>query len=68
MENNEIENNDPRAIYLKELGKAIGNITAQGDKTRWQDQNLIAQRMIDDIHKKAMEVIVTLNSPINNPK
>lgn len=54
-------NQDPKASYLLGLGMAIANIVALTDKTRYSDQNVYAQNMINDIHKKAMEVIGTQN-------
>lgn len=56
-------NQDPRAFYLKELGSAIKTLSEKEKDGYWfnnKDCEKTRKEWIDELHKKAMEVIKTL--------
>lgn len=56
----------PQGLYLLGLGKAIANLTPAVAPSYWFNGDTQYQQrlnMINEIHKKAMEVIQTLNNP-----
>lgn len=59
-----VPSQDPRGLYLYGLGKAIANLTPAVTQSYWfngESQYKERLAMINEIHKKAMEVIQTLN-------
>lgn len=67
MENNEkiliVTSEDPKVLYLYGLGKAISNLTQKSKDGEWFNSDYEYQKrieMLDDVHKKAMEVISTI--------
>lgn len=57
-------NQDPRALYLQQLGVAIANLThKQSDNYYFGNTDDMNRRtdFINDIHSKAMEIIKTMD-------
>lgn len=68
-------NQDPRGMYLLGLGNAINSLVQKETETSWFNSTYKSEgkeyytftkrkEWIDDLHKKAMEVINTMNEKV----